>query len=84
MKYVILIETATGRVESRARAAGSGVSSGNAVITASLPGSADVRFYIAVLPAGESTGTILPQYLTTSNNSIVIPAPGQTASASVT
>jgi hypothetical protein len=61
-----------------------GIAPGNAVITASFPGSRPAKFHIAVLPEGESTGTILPQYLTTANNSIWLSGPGRQAEARVT
>jgi hypothetical protein len=61
-----------------------GAAPGNAVITASLAGSQPAKFYIAVLPEGESLGTILPQYLTTANNSVLLSGPGQQANVRVT
>jgi hypothetical protein len=65
-------------------AAVTGAAPGNAVITASLPGSQPAKFYIAVLPEGESTGTINAQYLTTTSNSVLLSGPGQQADVRVT
>jgi hypothetical protein len=61
-----------------------GVSGGNAVITASAAGAAPAKFYIAVLPEGESAGTIVPQYLTTTTNSILLSGPGERADVRAT
>jgi hypothetical protein len=61
----------------------SGAGSGTAVVTASLAGCAPCTFYITVLPEGEETGLILPAYLTTERNALVIETPGQTASVTV-
>jgi hypothetical protein len=66
------------------KASVTGAAPGNAVITASLPGTQPAKFYIAVLPEGENAGTILPQYLTTANNSVLLSGPGQQADVRVT
>jgi hypothetical protein len=65
-------------------AAVTGIGTGNAVITANLPGSQAAKFYVAVLPEGESTGTINAQYLTTASNSVLLSGPGQQAEVRVT
>ena len=61
-----------------------GIAPGTATITASLAGCEPCRFQVTVLPEGEDTGTILPKYLTTSKNTLVLSEPGAAASLQVT
>jgi hypothetical protein len=68
----------------RLNAAITGITSGTAVITASLAGCEPCRFNVTVLPEGESIETILPSYLTTAKNAIVLNEPGAAAVAQVT
>jgi hypothetical protein len=60
----------------RLNATVSGISPGEARITATLTGSEPCVFNITVLPEGEPVDTILPQYLTTTQNAIVLSEPG--------
>jgi hypothetical protein len=69
---------------SRLEAAVSGISTGTALITASLAGSEPCVFNITVLPEGEPVDTILPQYLTTARNAIVLSEPGASTAVTVT
>ena len=69
---------------SRLEATVSGISTGTALITATLPGSESCVFNITVLPEGEPVDTILPQYLTTAQNAIVLSEPGASTVARVT
>jgi hypothetical protein len=60
------------------------VSAGNAVITARLSGSEPVAFHLAVLPEGETIETIVPKYLTTVSNAVLLPEADRQASITVT
>jgi hypothetical protein len=64
-------------------ATATGVTAGNAVITASLAGAEPCTFHLAVLPEGEDVGLIQPKYLTTQKNAVVLSEPGKTANISV-
>jgi hypothetical protein len=68
----------------RLNATVSGVSPGVARITAVLAGSEPCVFNITVLPEGEPVDTILPQYLTTAQNAVVLSEPGASTVARVT
>jgi hypothetical protein len=68
----------------RLEATVSGISTGTALITATLAGSEPCVFNITVLPEGEPIETILPQYLTTAQNAIVLREPGASVAAKVT
>lgn len=57
---------------------------GTATVTAKLNGAEDCIFNITVLPEGEDTGVILPSYLTTVKNAVVITDSNGTAEISVT
>jgi hypothetical protein len=61
-----------------------GVAPGTAAITASLAGCEPCRFQATVLPAGEETGTILPRYLTTGKNTLVLSEPDASAPLYIT
>jgi hypothetical protein len=69
---------------SRLNATVSGISTGTAIITAALAGSEPCVFNVTVLPEGESVDTILPQYLTTAQNAVVLPEPGASKAVTVT
>lgn len=69
---------------SRLKATVYGYKSGVTTVTASLIGCEDCTFNITVLPEGEDTGVILPSYLTTTKNAVVISEIGSTANISVT
>jgi hypothetical protein len=61
-----------------------GHQSGQVTVTAtSVSGTEPCRFVIVILPEGESTGTIVPKYLTTQKNAVVLSGPGQQAQLSV-
>jgi hypothetical protein len=68
----------------RLNAAVSGISTGTALVTASLAGSEPCLFNITVLPEGEPLDTVLPQYLTTAKNALVLSEPGASLTVSVT
>lgn len=61
-----------------------GYSSGKTTVKASLDGAEDCVFDITVLPEGEDTGVILPSYLTTTQNALVIPKAGESANLKIT
>jgi hypothetical protein len=61
-----------------------GIATGTATITASLAGCEPCRFQVTVLPEGEDPGTILPQYLTTGKNTLVLSEPGAASTLQVT
>lgn len=60
-----------------------GYKSGETTVTANLDGCEPCVFSVTVLPEGEDTGVILPRYLTTAKNAVVITEVGGTASLSV-
>jgi uncharacterized protein YjdB len=61
-----------------------GIAPGTAAIAASLAGCEPCRFQVTVLPEGEPIGTVLPQYLTTGKNAIVLSEPGASSPLQVT
>ncbi|MDR2160166.1 MAG: hypothetical protein LBP23_08900, partial [Treponema sp.] len=68
----------------RLNAAVSGVSTGTALVTATLAGSEPCVFNITVLPEGEPVQTILPRYLTTAKNAVLLGEPGASMTVGVT
>ena len=55
-----------------------GVSSGTAILTASLSGCTDISWNVTVVPTGESADVIEnPKYLTTNLNAVVLDAPSE-------
>ncbi|MDR2019467.1 MAG: hypothetical protein LBQ14_01730 [Treponema sp.] len=69
---------------SRLNATVSGITAGTARITAALAGSEPCVFNITVLPEGEPVDAILPQYLTTAQNAVVLSEPGASKTLTVT
>jgi hypothetical protein len=78
------IATANAAAGNHLEASVAGVNAGTAAVTASLAGSPHCQFFITVLPEGESTGAVEPQYLTAAKNALALAAPGDSASVSVT
>jgi hypothetical protein len=76
--------TVEAQSDGRLDATVSGISPGAALVTAALAGSEPCVFNITVLPEGEPVDTILPQYLTTARNAIVLSEPGASTEARVT
>jgi hypothetical protein len=74
----------TAETGNRLNAIITGIAPGTAVITASLAGCEPCRFQVTVLPEGEDTETILPKYMTTGKNALVLAEPGAAASLQVT
>ncbi|MBR3543650.1 MAG: hypothetical protein IKN82_08155 [Treponema sp.] len=70
--------------QNRLKAYVTGVKAGYSAVVASLDGCADCEIQVTVCPEGESCDVIVPAYLTTTTNAVVIPKVGGKAELSVT